>query len=464
MRMRASVSRPALFAAVALLSACRGPAGYAAPGIPAFAHGATSGGKIQHVVIIVQENRSFNNLFMGYPGAKTTTFGYNATGQKIALKPVSLATTWDPQHDARGFILACNGTGKIPGTDCKMNGFDSESCGPEACPGKNAPYAYVPRDEVQPYFDMAAQYVLADHMFASDFDTSSFESHQYIIAGQNPKSTVDYPDGDWGCSGVKGDGIDVLKSGRNFSNLDKIFPCWNVTTLADELDAAGLTWSYYAVKVSGSNKAQPASKSGRGSGIWSAYQAIKHIYYGKDWNSDVISPPSQFITDIGNGDLRTVTWITPTYANSDHGGSGSKTGPSWVTSLVNAIGESPFWNSTAIFIFWDDSGGWFDPEPPAYLPQDNGDSFGMRLPLLIVSPYAKKGYVAHANYEHGTMLKFIEDEFGLAAMSYSDKRANAPDEAFDFSQPPRKFVPIKAQYDRRFFLAQPLDNRIPDAQ
>jgi phospholipase C len=96
-----------------------------------------------------------------------------------------------------------------------------------------------------------------------------------------------------------------------------------------------------------------------------------------------------------------VTWITPTWLNSDHAGSHSSTGPSWVTSLVNAIGESQYWNSTAIFIFWDDYGGWFDPEAPAHV-DDAG--LGMRLPLLIISPYARKGYVDHTPYEHGTIL------------------------------------------------------------
>ena len=453
-------SKPAVFAFALLLAACS--SGSAPSQLPALSvQSLTSSGKIQHVIVIVQENRSLNNLFYGYPGARTAKFGLNAQNQKIALQPVDLATTWDPQHDAKGFIASCNGTGNIPGTHCRMNGFDSETCQGNACPIKNAPYAYVPHDEIQPYLDIAHQYVLADEMFASDFDTSSFISHQYIIAGQNPESTLDYPDGNWGCSGVKGDTIDVLQPKRVWHNTDAIFPCWNVTTLGDELDAAKLPWAYYAVKVSGSGSVQPPSGSGRGSGIWSAYQAIKHIYHGPDWKKDVISPPDQFLTDIGNGDLRAVTWITPTYANSDHGGNNSSTGPSWVASLVNAIGKSQFWDSSAIFIFWDDSGGWYDPARPDYV--DN-DSLGMRLPLLIVSPYAKKGYVSHTHYEHGSILKFIEEQFGLAALSKSDKRANPPDGAFDFSQPPRTFVPIQSSFDAKFFLTQPRDNRVPDAQ
>jgi phospholipase C len=128
--------------------------------------------------------------------------------------------------------------------------------------------------------------------------------------------------------------------------------------------------------------------------------------------------------------------------------------------VVNAVGESPFWKSTAIFLFWDDYGGFYDPEPPALV---DYDGLGMRVPLVIISPYAKKGWVSHVHYEHGSILKFIEDRFGLARLAQSDSRAKSPEsDCFDFSQPPRQFVPIKSQYDGSYFLHQPLDFRPPD--
>jgi phospholipase C len=424
--------------------------------------------KIQHVVIVIQENRTLNNLFYGFPGARTAKYGYNLANHKIELKPVTLATTWDLQHNGRGFIISCNGKGKIPGTDCRMNGFDREKwgCGDggPSCPNKNPPYSYVPQHEVQPYFDMAKQYVLADEMFASDFDISSFISHQYIIAAQNPDSAVDYPSEGWGCPGAAGDSINKLGPNRKIL-LDKLVPCWNPKTLADELDAAGISWAYYAQPVTsegGKNCGDGAKDDSRKSGIsgdWSAFQAVEHICYGTDWDNDVVSPPAQFLRDVKSGNLRAVTWVTPTYNNSDHGGSGSKTGPSWVASLVNAVGESQFWKSSAIFIFWDDPGGWYDPVAPAYV--DN-DGLGYRLPLLIISPYARQGYVSHVHYEHGTILKFVENIFGLPRLAASDKRANPPDDAFDFSQPPRTFVRIHAPHDEDYFLHQPLDTRPVD--
>ncbi len=458
-------------AAALILSGCA--AGASAPsGVPSQAKRLSSGGKVQHVVIIIQENRSFNNLFMNYPGATTATYGYNAKHQQIALQPVTLATTWDLQHNAQGFIKSCRGTGSIPGTNCRMNGFDKQrwTCGrPSAppCPNPDPPYSYVPQSEAQPYWDMANQYVLADEMFESDFDTSSFVSHQYAIAAVNPNASVDNPETLWGCPGGPADRISVLGPNRNYEAGSEV-PCWDPTTLGDELDAAGLTWAFYAAPVKGGGSFSCGTggiqgDAGKGRvGIWSAYQAIHHICYGPDWDADVIAPSSKFITDVGKGELRSVTWITPTYANSDHGGSGSSTGPSWVTQLVNAVGESPSWDSTAIFIFWDESGGWFDPVAPAYV--DN-DGLGFRVPLLIISPYAKQGYVSHVPYEHGSILKFVEDQFGLGRLAASDTRANSPEsDAFDFSGGPRQFVPIASRYERSYFLHQPMDYRAPDTE
>jgi phospholipase C len=450
--------------------------------------------KIKHIIIIVQENRSFNNLFLNYPGATTQPWGLDSENNKITLKPVPLTRYWDMEHNGQGFIKSCNGTGKVvQGTGCRMNGFDKLKCGPlSACPkgkkGLDLAYSYAPPDETKPYFDMAHQYVLADQMYASDFDVSSFISHQYIIAGVNPNSSVDYPSNllEWGCTAGPSDTSPVLLKDRIWLNkknqtIETVRPCWDPNTIADELDAKKLSWAFYAVTVSGSGGYSCGGGGGNdpdgygSKGIWSAYQAIKHICYGPDWDENVkpFSPPSKFLTDVKGGELRAVTWITPTCADSDHagcnGGAPPSSGPSWVTSVVNAVGHSKFWDSSAIFIFWDDSGGWYDPEPPKYLKNSNYDSLGYRLPLLIISPYAKKGYVDHTHYEHGTILRFIENTFGLTALNKpegayvpSDVRANPPKDAFNFDQPPRKFVTIKAPLDAQYFIHERLDGLPPD--
>ena len=127
----------------------------------------------------------------------------------------------------------------------------------------------------------------------------------------------------------------------------------------------------------------------------------------------------------------------------------------------NAIGKSRFWSTTAIFVFWDDYGGWYDPDPPHYV---DYDGLGIRVPMIIISPYARKGHVSHVHYEHGSILRFIEERFGLPHLSKSDLRAASPaKDCFDFTQLPRKFVPIAAPYDANYFMHQPLDLRPPDS-
>ncbi|MBV9699010.1 MAG: hypothetical protein JO078_02680, partial [Candidatus Eremiobacteraeota bacterium] len=271
----------------------------------------------------------------------------------------------------------------------------------------------------------------------------------YIISAQ-AESAVNYPFSAWGCPGGSGDQIATVGPQRQIPQGYEVV-CWDPTTLGDELDGRSIPWAFYATSYSGSSP-----------GIWSAYQAIKHIYYGADWKNDVISQPSQILTDISNGKLRTVSWVTPTWPNSDHAGSGYNTGPSWVSSVVNAIGESQYWNSSAIFAFWDDYGGWYDSQPPAYA---DYDGLGFRLPLLIMSPYAKKNYISHVHYEHGSILKFVEDIFDLGRLAAADARANSPAaDAFDFKQNPRKFVPISAPHGKDYFLHQPTDLHVPDAE
>ncbi|HEY1655664.1 MAG TPA: alkaline phosphatase family protein [Candidatus Tumulicola sp.] len=443
-------------AVVLLLCACAGGGRGSSAALPATRdalggrHGAS--GKITHVIVIVQENRSFDNLFYGYPGADTQTYGYTSTGKKHKLKPVGLEALWDVDHSLTAFLQACDGTGSLPGTDCRMDGFNKEALtcskgGKPYCPPADSQYSYVPHAETKPYFAMAKQYVLADRMFTSNID-GSFVSHQYIIAAQ-AVGTVDYPSsGIWGCDGGKQDTIATLTQQRAVGA--RIRACFGDQTLGDELDAAGISWRYYTSGV---------YKNGS---LWNAYQAIKHIRYGPDWKADVVRPQTRFFSDVKKGALPAVSWVTPTCQNSDHAGCGAATGPAWVASLVNAVGQSQYWNSSAIFVFWDDWGGWYDHVAP---PLVDYDGLGMRVPMLIVSPYARKGYVSHVQYEHGSILRFIEDQFGLGQLSASDARATSPEQdAFDFTQAPRAFTPIQAPLNAADFERQPPDDRPPDTQ
>ncbi|HET6275793.1 MAG TPA: alkaline phosphatase family protein [Candidatus Cybelea sp.] len=410
--------------------------------------------KISHVVIVIQENRTVDNLFQGYPGADTQSWGHDSGGHKIKLRPIPLETTWDLNHSATAFFQSCNGTGNYPGTHCRMNGFNKEyhDCGHgsfPSCPFKEPQYAYVPAAETKLYFEMAQQYVLGDRMFASNFDESSFIAHQYLIAAQ-ANSAVNYPStNEWGCEGGPYDTIPTVTQGRvvNYNNLLRV--CFGSTTLGDLLDTAGISWHYYTA----------ATPNGDGA-FWSAYSAIKHIYQGPDWTKDIISPQNLFFTDVQYGNLPAVSWITPTCANSDHASCGGNTGPDWVASIVNAIGQSQYWDSTAIFVTWDDPGGWYDHVAPKMV---DYDGLGFRVPLLVISPYAKQGHVSHAHYELASILRFVEDRFGLKSLSASDARALSPAaDCFNFNQPPRQFQIIQARRRKDYFMHQPLDLRPPD--
>ncbi len=400
-------------------------------------------GKIQHVVIIVQENRSFDDLFQGYPGADTVASGKDSKGRTIQLRPTGLEVEYILDHSASAMFTDCNGPAGLPGIACQMNGFDKE----EAFGGPDHPeYVYVPHAETAPYFALAHEFVLGDRMFQSHLD-ESFVSHQYIIAAQ-AGSAVDLPNGDWGCDGGPSDQVQTITATRRYGPFR--LPCFDYRTLGDELDDNALTWRFYTNTIDADG------------GEWSGYQAVKHIRYGPDWSKDVITPQTQFYSDVAAGNLANVTWITPVCENSDHVNCGGKLGPQWVSSLVNTVGESRFWDTTAIFVMWDDWGGLYDHVKP---PWRDYDGLGFRVPLIVISPYAKKNYVSHVEYEHGSILRFIEDRYGLGRLAASDRRANDPAvDCFDFSKPPRAYQPVPTLYGPNYFMNQPLDRRPPDEQ
>ena len=160
--------------------------------------------------------------------------------------------------------------------------------------------------------------------------------------------------------------------------------------------------------------------------------------------------------------------MIPDNEDSDHyaliGGKIVDNGPDWVASIVNAVGQSSYWDSTAIIVLWDDWGGFYDHVPPPHM---DYVGLGFRVPMIIVSPYAKKGYVAHTQYEFGSLLKFIEVTFGLGSLGTTDVRANNINDAFNFKQKPRPFVPIQLlnkNHDRTYFLHRPPSNEPVDSE
>ena len=430
-------------------------------------------GLIQHVVIIFQENRSPDNLFQDQnliaAGADIQSFGINSHGNTIPLTPLTLASDYNPYHNHPSFLDMYDG-GKMDGAD-KIPILCNK--GTQNCPPPNAQFTYVPQKEAAPYFQMAETYTFGDRMFQSN-QGPSFPAHQYILSGSSAQTAqvdslyaAENPNGaedvgtESGCIAPAGETVALI----NLITGDEstlAYPCYDHATLTDSLDSAKISWTWYG----------PHNDPGS---IWNAPNAIQHICVpnagntsctGPEWASRVVLNPPQVLTDIQNSQLASVTWVIPDGVNSDHGGTSGTTGPAWVASVVNAVGNSPYWANTAIFIAWDDWGGWYDHVPPSAL--HNQYEYGFRVPLIVISPYVKAKYISHVNHNFGSILKFVEKNWGLGpvgAGNYSDAYADTDDfsDCFDFNQTPLKFGTIQAPQNREFFLhdhrpAVPLDD------
>lgn len=419
---------------------------------PAPAPSASSAGKIQHVVIMVQENRSFNDLFAGFPGANTAMQGRckpdpphtpwcNGT-HEIPLKARALASGsptfggTDICHSHQCFVLECDPTGaKV----CRMDGFDlidyGESQGGPAA--KLYPYAYVRRSDVKAYWDFAKTYTLADEMFFTE-TAASFIAHQSLIAGSaelnDRESLTDQPDTfPWGCDAATGARTPVLFKNDRYGRyaLNGPFPCFTYPTIADLLDRADVSWRYYIDPAFG-------SKADFSGAVWNGYRAIKKIFDGPDWTRNMRTPNISVFADLKAGALPSVSWVIPSLNDSDHPASGCNGGPYWVTKVVNAIGTSKYWQTTAIVLLWDDWGGWYDNAPPAWLTYTR---LGFRVPAIVISPYARPSDVTHTQYNFGSILKLVEETFNLGSLGTTDATANSMQDAFDFKQTPTAFKP-----------------------
>ena len=419
-------------------------------------------GKIKHVVIIFQENRSTDNLFhdsvLINRGADIASSGQISTGQTVPLTPVSLVTAYDMAHNHKSFLGAWN-NGAMNGADqdvvfCQDGGSD--------CAPPNPEYQYVNPSEVLPYFTLAETYTFADRMFQTN-QGPSFPAHQYIISGTSAiaeKSKFDASGNVFNGGNVAGCAappdvlvkiIDTTDPNPDTNDTQTMYPCFEHPALTDLLDASNLNWKYYT----------PAAGS-----IWTGPNAIQHMCgpnqpppngtacVGAEWTNHVVLKQTQVLSDIAAGQLAAVTWVIPNGKSSDHAMYTDGSGPSWVASIVNAIGTSQYWADTAILITWDDWGGWYDHQPPSSI--FNSYEYGLRVPLIVVSPYAKAAHISHVNHDFGSLLKFIETVFSLPTVGpgdgYADARADDLSDCFDFNQSPLPFTAIAAPLDAQYFL------------
>jgi phospholipase C len=436
-------------------------------------------GKIQHVVVIVQENRSIDNLFQDpnliQAGAHIAQSGIDSHGNTIQLKKVPLVVDYNPGHGHDSFEDMCDlssSTGQ-----CQMDGADTVpvACEPGAqdCPAPDLTFGYVDPNDVQPYFALAEQYTFADQMFQTN-QGPSMPAHQFLLSGTSEPSTgsnlfaAENPltsgPPDAGCDAPPGSTVTLIDpSGSETSNAP-IYPCFEHKTLTDLLEANGNTWRYYTPSA-------PA--------IWTAPEAINHICgpqqtpngvqcQGADWTNHVVLNQKQILTDIASNQLQDVSWVVPTADDSDHAGMDTKgNGPSWVASIVNAIGNSPYWANTAIFITWDDWGGWYDHVAPPKVLIDCaqwgcGYVYGFRVPLLVVSAYAKAGYISPVQHDFGSILKYIEGVFSLPSLGFADAAADDLSDCFNYNQTPLTFRTIPSALKAQDFLNDKTPPRDPD--
>ncbi len=363
--------------------------------------------QIQQFVFIIKENRTFDHYFGTFPGANGATAASLSSGQVMPLNHAPDFLPRDLPHDWQNADKSMDYG--------RMDGFDL----PPGCTvnGDYLCLSQLTQQDIPNYWSYASSFTLADAAFSS-IHSDSLPNHLYTVAAQSG-GVIDNPNSNTsvGCNSSPGTSVPALNTQ---GYLEYVFPCFEFSTLADILSDAGISWRYYA------------APAGRAGSEWSILSTISSIYNTALWNNVV--PNSQFLTDATNGNLPAMSWMTPPAVDSEHPSLRSTCyGENWTVSMINAIMQGPQWNSTAIVLTWDDYGGFYDHvAPPA------SDEFGLgpRVPMIIISPYTKAGYISHTTYEFSSILKTVEERFGLPPLTTRDAGANDLLDSFDFTQPP----------------------------
>ena len=369
--------------------------------------------QIQHVVIILKENRSFDHYFGTFPGADGATMGTISTGQQITLQHAPDMPPVDPDHTWSGTVNGMD-NGKMDRFDLSTNGDQN---------GQFMPFSQMTAADIPNYWTYAQNFVLADRMFASQ-QGPSFSNRLYGVAAQAGGAisipTIGGNGGrvpqQWGCDSPPNALVQDLDPVGNFL---RVVPCFDFQTLADSLGNASLTWMYYAV---------PNPEWGY---AYSTFDAINHIRNSNLWSTNVV-PPNQFVTDVANGNLASVSWVVAPGGKLEHAPAGTCVGENWTVQQINAVMQSSYWDSTVIFLAWDDYGGFYDHVAPPAI----NDQFqlGPRVPLIIISPWSIPGKVSHTTYDLTSVVKFIEEVFNLPTLTNRDANANDTTDSFNFSQ------------------------------
>jgi phospholipase C len=384
--------------------------------IDATAHSQSSGmNTIQHIVFIVKENHTFDSMFGLFPGVDGTTTGKiteNGVVRTIPLNhaldaPVDISHRWENAH-----IAYDNGA---------MDAFNQAD---HSC--KKPPYrCYVAADQslIPNYWALAQHFVLNDRAFSSLMGPS-FPNHMYTVAGatgpDQARSVINNPDhsqSTWGCDAPRGTTVKLY-------NGTDVFPCFTFPTLADEMEAAHISWKYYA------------PVQGEGGYNWSVMDAFAQIRNTHLWTQHV-APWQDFVKDANTNNLPAFTWLVAPTQYSEHPPSSVCQGENWTIQQINAVEQSPAWPNTAIVLAWDDYGGFYD---HVASPQFDQFGYGFRVPLMVISPYAyvsgnrNNPHVDHTQVEFASVLKLAEQVFNLPPLGKRDASAGSLLNSLDFSR------------------------------
>jgi phospholipase C len=384
---------------------------------------------ITHVVFLIKENRTFDTFFGTYPGADGATTGKTCDGRTVPLVKAH-DVTLGPDHSFQGGIHAIDGG--------RMDCFSTLYGG-----GQLQSYVQYERDQIPNYWSYADHFVLADRFFTSVYGPTGIE-HVDTVAAQTGRF-IDHeranPPGQFGTNGVPREycndpteraysfhrltpnqvrRVGELENAATPGPLFHTFgylrrACMDVPILPDRLRAAGVAWRYYLGQD----------------------DYVKTPYFIRHWNDgpmmDDVTTDERFFTDVANGELPAVSWLIPDTPVSDHPPNSVCAGENWTVRVLNALQRSSDWRHTALVLTWDDFGGFYDHVPPPHV-----DEYGMgpRAPMLLISPWARPGFVAHETLEFASVLKMIETIFDLPPLTERDANAGDMLDLFDFSQRP----------------------------
>ena len=436
--------------AVALLGGrLRGPVGGAAPAAAISWAEPPTRSPIKHVVVILKENRSFDQYFGKFKGANGATEGTMSDGTTVQLGPTPEPLPNDIAHNKQAWRVAYN--------HGAMDGFDKEPGAISRKTGQNLAYTQMSESQIPNYWQYARNYAIGDNVFAP-WKGNSFANNIFVLAAQagqyDPNTGFRSVSGNpskrtrfwWGCDDPPDSFVWMVDPATG--DLGKSFPCFTFKALPQVLADEGIPWKLYSDFQDVSNH-------------HNALDAIHGVRYDPNlWGQ--VQPIANFGADVDAGAMPAVSWIVPT--RTDHAPDTACFGENWLVSKVNRIMQSPYWDSTAIFVIWDEWGGFYDHVPPPNL----GDriSYGFRVPLLVISPWTKyntnpqsDGFVDKDFMSHPSLLKFIEWNWGITDKHLTPRDDPSSDignmvSFFDWSQTPKDPLVLQPHDCRALSAAQ----------